>query len=103
MDGALALIAHHGLNQSVRHLRCTGGGAFKFESMFNIQAGIKLKICDEMDCTIKGLNFLLNFSVPDTQILTIHGMIQCAVYARGCLTVRLNGEANAVDCLGFIS
>ena len=65
MDNALSLIAHHGLNQSVRTLKCTGGGAYKFRTLFQTDAGIKLEVCDEMDCTIKGLNFMLNFLIGE--------------------------------------
>tara|TARA_B110001452_G_scaffold26482_2_gene20767 strand:- start:638 stop:2086 length:1449 start_codon:yes stop_codon:yes gene_type:complete len=39
-------------------LRATGGGAFKHAEIFR-QAGIKLKVGEEMDCIVLGLNFLM--------------------------------------------
>ena len=34
--------------------------------------------------------------------MTIHGMIQSGVYAHGCVTVRLERDAYAIDNLAFI-
>ena len=39
-------------------LRATGGGAYKHAEIFR-QAGIKLKVGEEMDCIVLGLNFLM--------------------------------------------
>lgn len=48
------------MHQNVRGLCCTGGGAHKFHTLFARKADdIELQTCDELDCTIKGLNFLL--------------------------------------------
>ncbi|TYZ57306.1 hypothetical protein PybrP1_008020 [[Pythium] brassicae (nom. inval.)] len=56
---AIQFIAHKELNQSLRSLPCTGGGAHKYERVFEELAGIGLEKYDEIDCTILGLNFLL--------------------------------------------
>ncbi|TMW68308.1 hypothetical protein Poli38472_005776 [Pythium oligandrum] len=56
---AVELIAAHGLNQSLRSIPCTGGGAHKYAPYFSEMAGIELEKYDEIECTILGLNFLL--------------------------------------------
>eukprot|EP00834_Sanchytrium_tribonematis_P005219 NODE_302_length_10333_cov_0.506840.p1 type:complete len:741 gc:universal NODE_302_length_10333_cov_0.506840:4909-7131(+) len=38
----------------------TGGGSHKFAETFNQRLGITLNKFDEMDCTVKGMNFLLH-------------------------------------------
>ncbi|KAG9404307.1 hypothetical protein AC1031_004520 [Aphanomyces cochlioides] len=60
MEGAIAQISNHGLNQSLRVLCCTGGGAHKYAELFQSLAGIQIKKEDEIKCMVKGLNFLLN-------------------------------------------
>ncbi|RHY33069.1 hypothetical protein DYB32_001905, partial [Aphanomyces invadans] len=60
MEGAIATVSGHGLNQSLRVLSCTGGGAHKYADLFQSLAGIQIKKEDEIKCMVKGLNFLLN-------------------------------------------
>ena len=40
-------------------ISATGGGSHKFHSLFKEELGIILDKQDEMDCTVKGMNFLL--------------------------------------------
>lgn len=61
---AIEFVAAQGLNQSLRSVPCTGGGAHKYEAMFDDLAGIHLDKYDEIECTILGLNFLLT-TLPD--------------------------------------
>ncbi|EGZ05903.1 hypothetical protein PHYSODRAFT_532657 [Phytophthora sojae] len=56
---AIEFIANKGINQSLRILPCTGGGAHKYGHVFNEMAGIELEKYDEIDCTILGLHLLL--------------------------------------------
>jgi pantothenate kinase len=42
-----------------RSVRATGGGAYKYASMFQDEIGISLVRLDEMTCVVGGLNFLL--------------------------------------------
>ncbi|POM62810.1 Pantothenate Kinase [Phytophthora palmivora] len=75
---ALEFIAANGINQSLRILPCTGGGAHKYGHVFNEMAGIELEKYDEIDCTILGLHQLLTtlsdevytFEVVDFNSLT---------------------------------
>lgn len=62
MDGAFSLVAQHGLHHDT--LFVTGGGAYKFAQQFKDKLGITIVKCDEMECLIQGLNFLLQY-VPD--------------------------------------
>ena len=59
MTSAIHMICQQGLNQSIHVVCCTGGGAHKFERQFKTEANITLNKCDEIECTIQGLNFLL--------------------------------------------
>lgn len=61
---AIEFVVSNGINQSVRILPCTGGGAHKYGPTFNEIAGIELKKYDEIDCTILGLHLLLTI-LPD--------------------------------------
>ncbi|UIZ26593.1 hypothetical protein KXD40_001542 [Peronospora effusa] len=56
---AVEFIANNGINQSLRRLPCTGGGAHKYGPAFNEIAGIELEKYDEINCTILGLHLLL--------------------------------------------
>ncbi|KAK1944590.1 Pantothenate kinase 3 [Phytophthora citrophthora] len=56
---AIEFIAINGINQSLRILPCTGGGAHKYGRAFTEIAGIELEKYDEIDCTILGLHLLL--------------------------------------------
>ncbi|KAE9242870.1 hypothetical protein PF002_g8532 [Phytophthora fragariae] len=56
---AIEFIASNGINQSLRILPCTGGGAHKYGRAFNEMAGIELEKYDEIECTILGLHLLL--------------------------------------------
>ncbi|OWZ13627.1 Pantothenate kinase [Phytophthora megakarya] len=75
---AIEFITAHGINQSLRILPCTGGGAHKYGPAFTEMAGIELEKYDEIDCTILGLHLLLTtlsdevytFEVVDTNSLT---------------------------------
>ncbi|KAK4423830.1 Pantothenate kinase [Sesamum alatum] len=40
-------------------IKATGGGAFKFADLFKERLGITLDKVDEMDCLVRGANFLL--------------------------------------------
>lgn len=46
-------------NPSHRHIRATGGGAFKYLKTFQDEIDVTLSTLDEMQCTVAGLNFLL--------------------------------------------
>ncbi|KAF4315869.1 hypothetical protein BBO99_00007248 [Phytophthora kernoviae] len=56
---AIEFIANNGINQSLRILPCTGGGAHKYGPAFNEMAAIELEKYDEIECTIAGLHLLL--------------------------------------------
>ena len=43
-----------------RTIRMTGGGAYKYTELFEKELGLKICKEDEMECLIKGSNFLLN-------------------------------------------
>ncbi|OQS07065.1 pantothenate kinase [Thraustotheca clavata] len=60
MEGAVLHVANHSLNQSLRVVSCTGGGAHKYAEMIEQLAGIQVQKKDEIECLVKGLNFLLN-------------------------------------------
>ena len=47
-----------------RTIRVTGGGAYKYTDLFENLLGLKIVKEDEMECLIKGCNFLLN-NIPD--------------------------------------
>nr|CCA23145.1 pantothenate kinase putative [Albugo laibachii Nc14] len=69
---AINLISEHGLNQSLRILPCTGGGAYKYAQLFSDMAAIELKKYDEIECILRGLNLLLA-TVPD-EVFTFKDM-----------------------------
>ncbi|KAG7395019.1 hypothetical protein PHYBOEH_004384 [Phytophthora boehmeriae] len=56
---AIEFIANNGINQSLRILPCTGGGAHKYGPAFTEMAAIELERYDEIKCTITGLHLLL--------------------------------------------
>eukprot|EP00937_MAST-01D_sp_MAST-1D-sp2_P005644 g5644.t1 len=59
MDGAVRLMVEHGLHRGIFRLSCTGGGAHRFASTFEHEAGIEVRMRDELFCLAHGLNFLL--------------------------------------------
>lgn len=46
-------------NPAHRHIRATGGGAYKYAQLFQREIDVTLAHLDEMKCTVAGLNFLL--------------------------------------------
>lgn len=46
-------------NPAHRHIRATGGGAYKYAQLFRREIDVTLAHLDEMKCTVAGLNFLL--------------------------------------------
>jgi type II pantothenate kinase len=60
MEGALKLLKENGMHAMPSlTLPATGGGAYKFSSLFQSQLGVTLEKRDEMKCLLTGLNFLL--------------------------------------------
>jgi type II pantothenate kinase len=64
MTDAMQILAMAGIHQSVMSLYSTGGGAHKFSQAFKEQLAINVNTCDELECLVSGLNFLL-CEVPD--------------------------------------
>ncbi|WCJ38454.1 pantothenate kinase 1 [Euphorbia peplus] len=50
---------HEDLIKEKNFIKATGGGAYKFTDLFKDKLGISLDKEDEMDCLVKGSNFLL--------------------------------------------
>ncbi|RQM24209.1 hypothetical protein B5M09_007387 [Aphanomyces astaci] len=95
MEGAIATVSGHGLNQSLRVLSCTGGGAHKIRKE------------DEIKCLVKGLNFLLNLFPYEvyTFIFVRHAgtywglcrlLFECQTYDEA-LDLCVNGRNASVD------
>jgi type II pantothenate kinase len=64
MTEAMQVLALAGVHQSVMSLYSTGGGAHKFSTAFKEQLAIDMHTCDELECLVSGLNFLLH-EVPN--------------------------------------
>lgn len=52
-------VRHRFFHRYIKRIPCTGGGAFKFASMFEAKLGIEIQKEDEMECLIRGMNFVL--------------------------------------------
>ncbi|KAI9922647.1 hypothetical protein PsorP6_001339 [Peronosclerospora sorghi] len=59
MDAITDFVRRRFFHRYIKTIACTGGGAFKFSSLFESRLGIELEKEDEMDALIKGLNFVL--------------------------------------------
>lgn len=68
MHAFLQLVQEQGFFEHIKTLRCTGGGAHKFEEEFK-SIGITLQKVDEMDCLVQGAHFLVKTSQNQVCIL----------------------------------
>ncbi|KAL3672424.1 hypothetical protein V7S43_003107 [Phytophthora oleae] len=59
MDEITDFVRRRFFHRYIKKIVCTGGGAFKFSSLFESRLGIELQKADEMDALIKGLNYVL--------------------------------------------
>ncbi|DBA02599.1 hypothetical protein Poli38472_014495 [Pythium oligandrum] len=59
MDEITDFVRHRFFHRYIKHIACTGGGAYKFGRLFEEKLGIEILKEDEMDCLIRGLNFVL--------------------------------------------
>jgi pantothenate kinase len=79
MEGMFEMIEDSGIHQCMIDLCGTGGGAHKFQSMFRERLGIEIKTCDELECLVQGLNFLLKhddrqaYTFEDVDMNTLKG------------------------------
>nr|AGU68184.1 pantothenate kinase [Herpetomonas muscarum] len=48
--------------ETVRHIRATGGGAFKYAQMARSVVGVEFDVVKEMDAVVKGLNLIIKLS-----------------------------------------
>ncbi|CEG43965.1 pantothenate kinase [Plasmopara halstedii] len=64
MDNIIDFVRRRFFHRYIKKIACTGGGAFKFSSLFESRLGIELQKTDEMDGLIQGLNFVLKYA-PD--------------------------------------
>ncbi len=55
----------HRLHHSINSMGCTGGGAYKFSDLFQERLGITLRKMDELDCLMRGLEFVLQHVVGE--------------------------------------
>jgi len=65
MGRAIDLIFANGLHNNVRQFGCTGGGAHKFASEFLEKLDVQMVKYDEMDCLVRGLQFVVNSVVSE--------------------------------------
>lgn len=99
MDSITDYVRRRFFHRYIKEIACTGGGAFKFSSLFESRLGIELQKTDEMDGLIKGLNFVLKYApeecytyvnvIPDT-----HGL--------GSATKELLPKPNKRDLYPFL-
>lgn len=68
------------LHHSINTMGCTGGGAYKFSDLFQDRLAITLRKMDELDCLMRGLEFVLQHVVgecytykPDKSLATVTG------------------------------
>ncbi|ETO15636.1 hypothetical protein RFI_21728, partial [Reticulomyxa filosa] len=64
MKEAITLFQSENLIQKDEPFYATGGGAYKYASMLTEHLGVVVKKGDELQCLLRGLNFLLTY-VPD--------------------------------------
>ena len=65
MEGALEIVKREGIDRNVHRMGCTGGGAHKYESMWRDGVGIEMVKHGEMECLVKGVEFLLGNGVGE--------------------------------------
>ena len=53
------------LHHSINTMGCTGGGAYKFSETFHERLGITLRKMDELECLMRGLEFVLQHVVGE--------------------------------------
>ncbi|KAG6946709.1 hypothetical protein JG688_00015894 [Phytophthora aleatoria] len=94
---AIEFITSNGINQSLRILPCTGGGAHKYGHAFNEIAGIELEKYDEIDCTILGLHLLLT-TLPD-EVYTFEVVDFNSLAASRVKTIRTDTEEDVYPYL----
>ncbi len=61
----LYLLYLDSLHHSINSMGCTGGGAYKFSDLFQERLGITLRKMDELDCLMRGLEFVLQHVVGE--------------------------------------
>ena len=59
IDRVVEIVRSNHLHHSINTMGCTGGGAYKYSSLFESQLGIQLIKLDELDCLMTGLQFVL--------------------------------------------
>ncbi|CAK4706774.1 unnamed protein product [Aphanomyces euteiches] len=52
-------VLHRCFHRDIRTIACTGGGAFKFSKLFEDHLGISLHKCDELECLIRGMVYVM--------------------------------------------
>eukprot|EP00968_Pinguiococcus_pyrenoidosus_P019002 scaffold1981_cov345-Pinguiococcus_pyrenoidosus.AAC.1 len=60
MEGAMDFVAAHSLHLNITHIPCTGGGAYKYASVAKQRLEIEFDKHDEMECLVRGLQFVLD-------------------------------------------
>ena len=55
MQGAVDVIRSEGLHQDIARMGCTGGGAHKYQDLWERELGITMSKQGEMDCLVAGL------------------------------------------------
>ncbi|XP_065055956.1 4'-phosphopantetheine phosphatase-like [Rhopilema esculentum] len=65
-------ILEHGSEIEDKSMKATGGGAYKYTNLLSSKLGVKVDKLDEMECLIKGCNFLLK-NIPN----------ECFTFQRG--------------------
>eukprot|EP00112_Aurelia_sp_Birch-Aquarium-sp1_P015547 Seg3456.1 transcript_id=Seg3456.1/GoldUCD/mRNA.D3Y31 product="Pantothenate kinase 4" protein_id=Seg3456.1/GoldUCD/D3Y31 len=65
-------LLQHGSEIEDKTIKATGGGAYKYTNLLSTKLGMKVDKLDEMECLIKGCNFLLK-NIPN----------ECYTYERG--------------------
>ncbi|RHY31587.1 hypothetical protein DYB32_003349 [Aphanomyces invadans] len=59
VEYVVEFVLHRCFHRDIRTMACTGGGAFKFSKLFEDHLGISLQKCDELDCLIRGMVFVM--------------------------------------------
>lgn len=62
METAMQNLSKSGVTDNIKSLGCTGGGAHKYEKVFNDMLDIKVHKMDELLCLVRGMQFVLNYS-----------------------------------------
>lgn len=65
MDRFVSLLAAQDLHHHIDEIYTTGGGAYKYASLFSERLGISLKPVDELGVVVKGISWFLRQPVSD--------------------------------------